>query len=57
MIVPRSAEHYPAVFAVSKAISTTLAGGGLFSQKYLDFHRGGDASLGTPAKSEHDFLD
>ena len=37
MIVHRSAEHYPAVFAVSKAISTTLAGWALFSQKCRDF--------------------
>ncbi len=33
MIVHRSAEHYPAVFAVGKAISTTLAGCGWFSQR------------------------
>ena len=32
MIVHRFAKHYPAVFAVSKAISITLAGSSLFSQ-------------------------
>jgi len=44
MIVHRFAKHYPAVFAVSKAISITLAGCGLFSQKCRDFHRGGEAT-------------
>src|SRR5258706_6712694 len=33
MILHRFAEHYPAVFAGSKAISTTLAGCGWFSQR------------------------
>jgi hypothetical protein len=46
MIVHRFAEHYPAVFAVGKAIPTTLADGGLFSQK-PDFHRGRIA-IGRP---------
>src|SRR6266480_112406 len=32
MIVHGFAKHYPAVFAVSKAISITLAGSSLFSQ-------------------------
>src|SRR6266849_3313680 len=37
MIVHRFAEHYPAVFAVSKAISTTLSGCGWFSQMPATF--------------------
>ena len=63
MIVHRFAEHYPAVFVVSKAISTTLAGCGLFNQR-SDFHRGGDAtgdlmfgSFLRPLPFAHNFLD
>src|SRR5713226_3095545 len=44
MIVHRLLKHYPAVFVISKAISTTLAGCGLFTQKCRDFHRASDAT-------------